>query len=404
VGASTFAAGHAKSISGIATDDATGQITIHLTAPWGPFENVLAMPATAPVPRSTPLRDEQDRPPAGIGPYEFAGVLPGHSFSLVRDPHWTRVLVPGVPVAHVNIAVKITGNPEVDAVSVLDNKADVFDWSDRIPPSLLPRILREASDRYSRQAINATYLIFMNVRGKPFSSRLARIAVQTGLDDITLKQLGVDTLQEGCFLLPPSMFGHSHDQCPRGNIEKGGDLAAARALVARSGTAGAHVTVWSEARPPFSNWMAYYTGMLNRIGFKARLRLVPPATYYRTIGSLKLHPQTGGVGLGADLPSPVDLYEHLTGPAIRSAGNQNWAEIDDPLINRQVRILGAVPSSNLGAVTEFWHDLESYVADQAYFAVFGYQTAPQFVSDRLEYRRITFSPVAGLDWTSFHLK
>lgn len=404
VGASAFAAGRARSISGIAADDTTGQISIQLTAPWGAFENVLALPATAPVPSGTPFRNEQREPPPGIGPYEFAGVVPGHSFSLVRNPHWRHGLIPFVPIGHIDIAVKITGNPRSNALSVLNNTADVFDPADRVPPSLVPRILREAPGRYSKQAINGTYVIFMNVTRRPFSSRLARIAVQTALDDNTLREIGADDLQEGCFLLPPSMYGHPHGQCPRGNIENGGNLAAARALVARSGTAGAQVIVWGEASPPFSGWMTYYTAMLNRIGFRARLKLVPAAKYYPTVGTLELHPQTGFGEFGAALPTPVDLYQHMTGPAIRPQGNQNWGEISDPLVDRQVRVLNSVPSGNLASVAEFWHDLEGYVADQAYVAVFGYQLAPQFVSNRLNYSRITFSPVAGLDWTSFHLK
>ena len=81
VGAKAFAAGRVKSISGISTQDSTGRITIHLLAPWGLFASVLALPVMAPVPSSTPLRDEQASPPPGVGPYELASVLPGHSFS-----------------------------------------------------------------------------------------------------------------------------------------------------------------------------------------------------------------------------------------------------------------------------------------------------------------------------------
>ncbi len=404
VGAAAFADGRSRTISGISTDDATGEITIHLTAPWGPFENVLAMPATAPVPSSTPLRDEQSHPPIGLGPFVFGRVVPGRAFSVVPNPRWRPGAIPGIPAGHVDVSVKITGNAQSDALAVLSNTADVFDWADRIPAALMPRIVRGASGRYSKQVLNATYLIFMNVRRRPFSSQLARVAVQTGLDAVTLKRLSGGTLQVGCFLLPPSMFGHSHDQCPRGDIEKGGNLSAARALVARSGMEGTPVTVWGEANPPFASWMAYYTALLQQLGFKARLKLIPDAAYFSTIGTLARHPQTGFGDFSADYPNPVDFYQWLSGAAISAQSNQNWGEIDDPYLNRQVRILGTVPSSDLASVTDYWHSLESYVADQAYVAVFGYQTVPQFVSDRLDYSRIVFNPVTGLDWTSFHLR
>jgi peptide/nickel transport system substrate-binding protein len=404
VGASAFAAGRASTISGISTNDATGQITIHLTAPYGAFDDVLAFPALAPVPRQTPLHDEQRNPPPGVGPYRFGAVLPGHSFSLVVNPRWHRGVIRGVPMGHLGVTVKVTGDGGLDARLVLRNAADVLDYTDRIPLGALAQIHRQASARYSKQPLDATYLIFLNVTRRPFSNELARVAVQTGLDEIVLKGLAPETLQEGCYLIPPSMYGHPHNQCPRGDIEKGGNLASAKALVARSGMAGTRVTVWSEADSPASRWMAYYAAMLDQIGFRARVRLVPPRAYYSTIGELKLHPQTGLGYLNAAVPTPQDFYERLTGSESHAGTNQNWGQINDPYLNRQVRILSAVPSSNLGAVAGFWHELERYVAGKAYVAVFGYQTAPEFVSDRLVYSRLVFSPVAGLDWTSFRLK
>jgi hypothetical protein len=167
---------------------------------------------------------------------------------------------------------------------------------------------------------------------------------------------------------------------------------------------GTHVTVWGEATSPFSSWMAYYTSLLNQIGFRATLRLVSDRSYYSTIGVLKLRPQTGFAEVDAGVPNPVDFYQRLTGPAIRARGNQNWGQINDSYLNDQVRLLSAFPSNHLAAVSGFWHGLERYVASRAYVAVFGYETVPQFVSDRLNYSRIVFSPVAGMDWTSFRLK
>jgi peptide/nickel transport system substrate-binding protein len=403
-GAAAFAAGRARTISGIRTDDTAGQITIRLTAPWGPFDDVLALPVMAPVPRSTPLRDESSSPPPGIGTYVFGQVTPGRSFSLVLNPRWRRGQLPGIPPAHVDVNVRITGRAGRNAIAVLNNRADVFDSADRIPSALMPRILRQASGRYAKEATNSTDLIFMNVTRRPFSSQLARIAVQTALDVPTLKRIAADSLQEGCFLLPPSIWGHPHDQCPRGNFEHGGDVAAARALVTQSGMAGSAVTVWSATGSPVRGWMAYYASLLDQIGFRARLRQIPNADYYATIGRLKLQPQTGFGEFSPRLQTPVAFYDRLTGSAIRAQNNQNWSQINDPYVNRQIGILGAVPSTNVAAFSSFWHGLERYVADRAYLAVFGYQTAPVFASDRLDFRFIRLSPVAGLDWSSFRLR
>ena len=69
VGASDYADGKADKISGITTDDATGDITIPLTEPNGTFDSVLALPFAAPVPPTTPLdKDATNNPPPSSGP------------------------------------------------------------------------------------------------------------------------------------------------------------------------------------------------------------------------------------------------------------------------------------------------------------------------------------------------
>jgi peptide/nickel transport system substrate-binding protein len=62
VGASAYARGKARTISGITTDNATGRIVIHLTAPYGPFDNVLAFPALGLIPAGTPFTPQPTSP------------------------------------------------------------------------------------------------------------------------------------------------------------------------------------------------------------------------------------------------------------------------------------------------------------------------------------------------------
>ncbi|HET9123333.1 MAG TPA: ABC transporter substrate-binding protein, partial [Solirubrobacteraceae bacterium] len=69
-GAAAYAAGKAKTISGIQTNDATGKIVIHLTHPYGAFDNVLAEPALGLIPAgSAPFKNDPLHPPPGCGPY-----------------------------------------------------------------------------------------------------------------------------------------------------------------------------------------------------------------------------------------------------------------------------------------------------------------------------------------------
>jgi peptide/nickel transport system substrate-binding protein len=402
VGATAYSTGKAKTITGITTDDKTGKITIHLVKPYGPFENVLAFPALGLVPANTSLKEEPANPPPGVGPYKVTNIVPNQSYSVVKNSNWTPI--PGIPSGHVNVNVKISTNVTSNALSVLNNSADVFDWADTVAGSLLPQIHAKAAGRF--QNINlggSTYYVFMNVTNKPFNSQLAREAVVTGLNQDAMNRLSSGSLTAACFFLPPSVPGHPTSTCPYGTPGQG-DLAKAKALVKQSGMAGQPVTVWSETRTPRQQWMAYYTSFLNSIGFKATQKVLADATYFTTIGERKLHPQTGFADWNQDFANPVDFYLLLDGHAILPTSNENFGEVNDPKINSAVATLGRVPTPQLGSVAAKWQALDEYVAKQAYIGVFGYYTFPKFMSARMNYSGAIFHAVYGWDLSSFSIK
>ena len=406
VGAQAYANHKAKSISGIVADDATGKITIHLTAPYGPFDNVLAFPSLGVIPSGFPMKVQPTSPPPGVGPYVVKNIVPNQSFDVVRNPKWASEGISDVPAGKSDVTVKISPNVTSNALSVLNNSADAFDWADTIPGSLLPQIQSKAQGRYAQINLGgSTYYIFLNSTRPPFSSQLAREAVVTGLNQEAMSRLGSGTLQPACFFLPPDIPGHPAGSCPYGTPGLG-DIAKAKALVKQSGMAGKPVTVWSETRDPRQQWMTYYTSFLNQIGFKATQKVIADATYFTTIGEQKtLHPQTGFDDWNQDFPNPVDFYGTLLdGTAIQSTNNLNTGEVNDPYVNAQIKKLGATPTTELSKVTAGWQNLEQYVAKKAYVAVFGYQKFPKFMSSRMNYSAAVFQPIYGWDLSSFALK
>ncbi len=409
VGAMAYSKGQAKTISGITTNDSTGQIVIHLSAAYGAFENVLAVPTLGIVPSGTPMKNLSASPPPGDGPYMYKSVVPNVSFTLVKNPHFASQGISTVPSGNANeIDVKINSNVTAGALSVLNNSTDVFDWADIIPGSLLPQVTSQASDRYSKQVMNTTYYFFMNSTNKPFSSPLARQAVMYGLDRSALSRLGAGFFAPACFLLPPNMVGHPTGSCPYGSLSGGPDLNKAKALVKQSGMAGTPVTVWGEERQPRRQWVDYYTSMLNQIGFKATEKIIADASYFPTIGNLKSHPQTGFADWNQDFPNPIDFYGVLlAGDAILPTNNQNFGEVNDSFINSHVNTLGTlykVPTSSLQSATSQWQQLDEYTAKKVYVATWGYLDAPEFTSNKIDRSKVTFSPVVGWDYTSLAVK
>src|SRR5207245_9998799 len=89
--------------SGIVTDDKARTIEIKLKEPESDFLYVLSIPFTAVLPASTPQKDTENPPPAADGPYYFASYDPSTSFTVKRNPYWTKNEIPAAP----------NGNPTV---------------------------------------------------------------------------------------------------------------------------------------------------------------------------------------------------------------------------------------------------------------------------------------------------
>ncbi len=404
VGAEAFDAGRASSISGIRTNDATGTIAIDLVAPYGPFLNVLAFPAAGFVPGNTPIENLANDPPPGVGPYEIEDVVPNKSFAMVRNPYWAKEAIPGIPAGHVNVDVRIVSNNQAEAEQVLDNSADVFDYNDTIPPTLLAQVESQAKERYAKEPTVSGEYFFLNTKEAPFSNALAREAVTYALNRQALQRLDSGMLDPACFFLPAGMPGHPSGKCPYGEPTAEPNIAKARELVRQAGLVGAPVTVWGGSRAPHKEFVDYYASMLNAIGFKATEKIVADAQYYQTIGNISNKVQTGWLSYSQDFPNPLDFYQLLDAKSISPQENHNQSQVDDPHIQSELASLGPVPSSQLSTVVGRWQALDEYTAKKAYMAVFGYDEVPKFFSSRVNFKAAIFHPVYGNDWSTIELK
>jgi peptide/nickel transport system substrate-binding protein len=398
-GADAFARGAAKTISGITSDDASGEITVTLVEPYGAFANVLALPSSGLVPTGTAMANLSDHPPPGVGPYVISSVVPNRAFSVLRNPTWNPL--PGIAAGHVDVNVKIVADAKTEANQVLNNTADAFGWADTIPPALVSQIRSRAGRRFKQEPSVSTFYFFLNTKVKPFNNRLAREAVSYAVDRRAIARLSGGTIQPGCYFLPPGLIGRPRAPCPYGRKP---NLAKAKALITRAGLVGAPVVVWGQTRSPRREFVDYYTSVLKRIGFNATEKIIADVRYFPTIGNLKLNPQTGFADWNQDFPNPSDFYQLLDAKSIQQTNNQNFSQVNDPHIQSELVALDEVPATQLRSVAARWAALERYVARQAYEEVFGAQLHPKFLSTRIRFASAVFHPVYGNDWSTWQLK
>jgi peptide/nickel transport system substrate-binding protein len=397
-GGTAYANGKAKTISGITTDDATGKIVVNLAAPFAPIEDIFALPGTAPVPPSTPMKNLANTGTIGDGPYMWSTITPNQTYTLVKN---TKFDVPGLARGHADkIIYQVNSNVTADAEAVLKNQADVFDPGDTIPASLLQQIQTQAKDRYQAFAANSTFYFFFGVTQKPFSNPYARQAVIAALDDRALSRLDSGFLSPDCHLIPPAIAGGSTSSaCPYHDANAAPNMTEAKALMQKSGMIGQPVTVYGEERSPRRQWLDYYTSVLNSIGFKATEKVVNSSVYFTTIGAPSLKPQTGFGDWNQDFPNPWDFMQLFAGNA---GSSLNYGYVNDAHYNSTLNTLFQV--SDPSSVASQWKALDQYSVEQGYYAAYGHEYIPKFYSSRLNFDVGVMSTEYQTDLTSLELK
>jgi peptide/nickel transport system substrate-binding protein len=384
VGADTYLAAKRPEadIAGIQTDDATGDITIQLGARDVVFPNVLALTFAAPVPGDTPFRDMTRTPAPGVGPFKFTSSL-ARQFVLERNDDFS---LPGIARPHLDrIVTRIVPNPSRVVRDVIAGRLDAM--FDPPAPALIPLLRARYRARYREDAVLGTGYTFLNVRTPPFDRRDVRRAVAHAVDDRVLARLNGGLTAPACNFLPATMPGYvRRDPCPYGDPDGPAQIATAQALVRRAGATGAAVTVWGVTEDPGPKVAAYWVGLLNRIGLRARSRTLPFDRYNELVGRQSTRAQIGvSFAWFADFPHPLNFMFLADGATIQPTNNQNPGNMDDPIITRGIARLRQQP--DLARVAGRWAALDRRLVEQAYFVGLSEQKSSALYSSRIDARR-----------------
>lgn len=399
-------------ISGIETNDKTGEITINLVDAENAFPFVLAMNFSALVPGDSPFENMSKDPAPGVGPYMFTKVVPNREFVLEKNPNFDENTVPGVPVANIGtVTTEIIPSVPRQTQEVIDSKLDFM--QEPVAPDFISEVLERfgpdgtEEQRYKEFTTLSMYYFFLNSRIPPFDDPKVREAVNIGLDKPALARLFAGTLETGCSFLPPGMPGYSESldsgECPWGDPHGTPDLAKAQQMIKEAGAEGAKITVWGDNVDPTPKVTQAYADQLNQMGLDAEPKIVDGGVYFQTIGNESTEAQTGFLNWFGDFPHPANFFFLVDGASIQPTNNQNMSNVDDPHINKELKALGEEP--DLNSVTDRWEALNEYLIDKAYLAPYGYRKLSTFVSDRIDFADCTpINPVIYNDYSRWCLK
>ena len=317
-------------------------MTFRLTAPDPDFLYKLAFRFTAPVPPYVPMRDSGAIPVPGTGPYMITGYIPGQQVIFARNPYfreWSAAAQPQGSLA--GMVWTFGGSVAEETAEIEDGQAD---WTDDPLPDVAGLIARFPVQVHV-DALPAIVYTSFNTRVAPFNDPRVRQAFSLAADRSSFVAMigGPDLATPTCQILPPGIPGYQ-PYCPfttdpgTSGAWIGPDLAAARQLVAASGTGGMSVTVWSDDQAPDPATGSFTVSVLRELGYRATLHMATHAAVVNATNDSRRKIQATDGSWAADYPSASDFFDiNFRCSAFRladPADTRNGSFFCDPAIDR----------------------------------------------------------------------
>jgi peptide/nickel transport system substrate-binding protein len=398
VGAEKFAETKTGGIPGIETNDKTGEIVINLTHPRGTFTNELGLMFVAPVPKGTPNEDLSASPPPATGPYIITNSQPGRGWEYERNPYWAKAnekAMPEYPRGHVNGGkITIIRNPQTEVNDIEQGK---YDWMENPPPASRYAEVKEKYEgtQFRVEPTISTYYFWMNTEKPPFNDLKVRQAVNYAVDPAALERIYSGQIKGTQQILPPGMPGYKKlDLYPH-------NMAKAKEMLKEAHPSDMNITVWTDTESPNNEAGEYYEGVLKEMGFTTTLKQINPDNYFTVIGNRSTPDlDTGWTDWFQDYPHPNDFFQPLlAGESILQTNNGNFANIDEPSLNKEITKLG---EEQLGPEqVAAYAELDKKYMELAPFAPYGTRTLSTFVSSAINLEGVIYSPTFGHYLTSF---
>ena len=387
--------------AGIVTDDATGRVTFRLVQADPDFLYKLGLLYAVPAPPGTP-NHIIDRAPflPGTGPYMISQLQPHKFFTLVRNPYFRQWSYAAQPAGYPSvIRYEQVKSQSAQESAVVTGQADLAELDEGDLQSLA---VQYPARVYFGLKLGTGYAS-LNTRQPPFTNLKARQAVNYAIDRARILQFfnyasGQATVT--CQMLPADFPGHQ-GYCPYtvsagDGAWHGPDMERARRLVQESGTMNMPVTVWSLNDVPGKAAGSYLVGLLDDLGYRARLLAVSLDQFHADIYNPRLTIQASILwGWSADYPAPSTFFGPLLScQSADEPGTQNLARFCDPQVDALARQALAAQLTDPAAARRLWARADHIVTDQAPYVPVYNRSLAGFVSSRVG--NYQTSPVYGL--------
>ena len=388
-------------LSGIVTDDKTGDITITLGAPDTKFPFALAETWTAPTPAAkSPCKGQENPPPPGYGPYTWTIQNPSRQFTLTKNPDFD---LPGIPQGKVDKITVIKSSVSKMTQDVINGNLDFM--TEDPTGDQLPEVRQKYSDRISLAPNPPNiYYFSMNVTIPPFNKIEARKAVNYAIDSRALQRIFSGRLDPTCNFIPKDVIGHKETTCPYGDPNGPGQHCQGQGAGREVRHRGPDRDVLDQQQGPAPGDRRLHARPAQPDRVQGQAQDPGPAGLLR---SVRPEPQQAADRvhrLVHGLPAPLGPAGAVGGGGVaRVEPTFNTQYVNDPTLNKQIADL---VKQDPEKVADQYADLDKYIVqDKAYLAPYGTEQSTSFFSERMDSKDCNgVHPLYKNDWLQFCLK
>jgi peptide/nickel transport system substrate-binding protein len=362
-GVDAYKKGKAKEITGITTPDDT-TLVIKQTKPFGAIVQALALPCTVPVPKEYAQQyDKGAKSTYGqhqvfTGPYMIKGAesgdvgggyTPGKKIELVRNPNADPKT--DFRPAYADSIVFLGGNDlSVGSRKIISGTGMMSGDFAAPPTDILKQLLQSHKDQVQIIPSGSNRFIALNNALPPFNDENVRKAVLAGTDRnaLRLTRGGVTLGDIATNFIPPELPGGNEAKAASSSLDylknPSGDMTVAAKYFKAAGFAdgkyhGPKILMVGDNQPPASKTGEAFQQMLKNMGFDVNYRQVPHDVMYSKFcnvpkAKVQVCPNVGWAKDFFDSQTMIDPV--FNGKNIVPSGNVNWAQVNDPALNKEM--------------------------------------------------------------------
>ncbi len=402
-GASTEYQGPYKDKNGLKSietpDDKT--ITFRLVKPFADWNYVMTLPGHSPVQQAKDKGANYQSRPESTGPYKIANYTPNKSLSLVRNENWDQATDDVRTALPDTVEVAIGSEQVAIDNQLLANEVDYYLPDTGVQAATQARLLERNGDVKQEfanraQSNNTGYMRYLTLQTKvkPLDNVHCRRAIQHAVNKVDLQNARGGPITGGDIAhntFPPTLAGAPEDPEVRysNGADNTGDLEAAKKELAECGQPNGFSIVQAHATTAKSRAVAAATQQaLARVGIKVDLAAADPSQYYSSfIGSpsnvAKRKLGIADAGWGPDFPTGYGFYSQIVdGRNIRAQGNSNYAELNDPEINKLID--ESLTTTDREQFNDRYRQVDQKVMESAAIVPFVFDRALVLTSERLK--------------------